>query len=95
MSSFPLGCQASAILRGMRLAVDLDLLPAVLESDAKWVVYAINDNRPYCANIGIIFKDIACFMIEFVISVSFVSRKANRAAHALAKLPLLVDRNFL
>ncbi|KAK2663443.1 hypothetical protein Ddye_002017 [Dipteronia dyeriana] len=44
----------SAILRGMRVAVDIDLIPAVLESDTKWVVYAINDNRPSYADIGII-----------------------------------------
>ncbi|KAK3189532.1 hypothetical protein Dsin_029093 [Dipteronia sinensis] len=35
--------KASAILMGMRVAVDENLNPAVLESDAKWVVEAINN----------------------------------------------------
>ncbi|KAK3212383.1 hypothetical protein Dsin_017089 [Dipteronia sinensis] len=91
----PQAAETSAILRCMCVAVESGLLPAVLESDAKWVVDAINDNCPSSADIGIIFRDILCIVTEFVISVTFVSRKANKAAHALAKLALFADRTFL
>ncbi|KAK3183027.1 hypothetical protein Dsin_030313 [Dipteronia sinensis] len=75
--------------------VDEYLIPAVLESDAKWVVEAINNSRPSYADVGIIFKDIMDVMSEFPISVTYISRRANKAAHALAKLALLADRNCL
>ncbi|KAK2643307.1 hypothetical protein Ddye_025070 [Dipteronia dyeriana] len=70
----PKAGEASATLRGMSVAVDADLILVVLESDAKWVVDAINDNRPSCADIGIILRDIVSIMSEFSTSVSFVPR---------------------
>ena len=88
----PQAAEAFAILRGMCVTVEADLLIAVLESDVKWVVDAIKDISPPCV---IIIRDIVGVMIEFAISVSFISRKANKVAHALSKLALLVDRNFL
>ncbi|KAK3229615.1 hypothetical protein Dsin_001496 [Dipteronia sinensis] len=91
----PQVAEASAILRGMHVAVEADLLPAVLKSDAKWVVEAINDNRPSYADIGIIIKDIVDVMSEYAISVSFISRKANMVAHALAKLAFVDDSSFI
>ncbi|KAK3220103.1 hypothetical protein Dsin_014073 [Dipteronia sinensis] len=92
--SLPHNAEASAILRGLRVAVDSGLFPAELESDAKWVVDMINNRQSSCADIGIICKDIVYVMTQFDISVKFVSRQANRAAHALAKLALVYDRNF-
>ncbi|KAK3190197.1 hypothetical protein Dsin_029758 [Dipteronia sinensis] len=82
----PHNAEASAILRGLRVAVDSGLFLAVLESDANWVVDMINDRRSSCADIGIICRDIVYVMTQFDVSVNFVSRQANRAAHALANL---------
>ncbi|KAK3205805.1 hypothetical protein Dsin_019851 [Dipteronia sinensis] len=75
--------------------VEADLLPTMLESDATGVVEAINHIRPSYADIRIINGDIVGVMSEFSISVSYISRKANKATHALVKLALLTERNFL
>ncbi|TXG67924.1 hypothetical protein EZV62_009199 [Acer yangbiense] len=56
--SSPSVVEAIAIRNGIRLAGDTDLLPAVLESDAKWVVDLINSNDDICADIGSIISEI-------------------------------------
>ncbi|KAK3224903.1 hypothetical protein Dsin_004765 [Dipteronia sinensis] len=64
----PQAAEASAILMGFHVVVEANLLPVVLESDAKWVVESINDIRPSYTDIGIIFTDIVDVMSEFSIS---------------------------
>ncbi|KAK2638130.1 hypothetical protein Ddye_025925 [Dipteronia dyeriana] len=80
--------EAVAILRGLRFVVDAGLLPIVLESDTKWVVDLVNSDNKSNSDIGIIVKDILVLARKFNISVSFVPRYANTAAHLLVKFAL-------
>ncbi|KAK3229592.1 hypothetical protein Dsin_001473 [Dipteronia sinensis] len=93
--SSPLIVEAIAILKGLHFAVDSSLLSAVLESDAKWVVDLINNEGKSDADIGVIVSDIVAVSNSSGISISFVPRTANMAAHSLAKMALLSDVNDL
>ncbi|KAK2650369.1 hypothetical protein Ddye_017858 [Dipteronia dyeriana] len=75
-----------AILRGIRFIIDAELLPAVIESDAKVVVDLVNVGVASSADIGLVVNDILSLLICFPISISFVPRSANSFAHSLAKL---------
>ncbi|KAK0601310.1 hypothetical protein LWI29_023054 [Acer saccharum] len=92
----PQVAEAVAVLRGLRLALESGLYPALLESDALSVVKMINERVIPCADIGIVLHDILvelgnpCF-----ISVSFVPRLANCVAHNLAKLALGSEGEFV
>ena len=84
----PATADAFAILQGLRLAVDGGFLPAVLESDAKGVVELINSGSCIFSDIGVVISDIVALASTSNISIVFIPRKANEAAHALAKLAL-------
>ncbi|KAK2656308.1 hypothetical protein Ddye_009360 [Dipteronia dyeriana] len=80
--------EATTILRGLLFAVDSGLLPAVLESDARWVVDLIDSNETAFADLGVVICDIVSLKKQFDVSISFLSRCANKAAHSLSKLAL-------
>ncbi|KAI9180595.1 hypothetical protein LWI28_006320 [Acer negundo] len=63
--------EATAILRGIRFAVDSGFLPAVVESDVKSVVDIINSGMAPLADIGLVIQDIllllSCFLFLFLL----------------------------
>lgn len=62
-------------------------------SDALKVVHELNGDEDWC--IGNFVKDILEMLKLFVaIKFSFVSRKANRAAHNLAKFSFVHEESF-
>ncbi|KAK3221467.1 hypothetical protein Dsin_008492 [Dipteronia sinensis] len=91
----PLIAEAIAILKGLHFTVDSGLLPAVLESDAKWVVDLINYEGKSDADIGSIVSDIVAVANSYGISISFVPQTVNKAAHSLAKMTLVSVDNDL
>ncbi|KAK0607443.1 hypothetical protein LWI29_015165 [Acer saccharum] len=81
--------EALAIRRGLQLAVETGLVPAMLESDASVVVNAIGSQDRSSSDVGIIIHDISCLLRSPCFnSISFVPRLANKVAHGLAKLAL-------
>ncbi|KAK3194307.1 hypothetical protein Dsin_025617 [Dipteronia sinensis] len=56
--------EATAILRGLRFAIDSGLLPVVLESDAKWVVDLINSDDSNNADIAHSLSKMAVKSVE-------------------------------
>ncbi|KAK3184331.1 hypothetical protein Dsin_031617 [Dipteronia sinensis] len=81
--------EAMAMLRGLNFALDSGLFPCTLESDAKVIVDLINANNVPYSDVGLITGDICNFLITNPgCNVVFASRKANMAAHSLAKLGL-------
>ncbi|KAK2634843.1 hypothetical protein Ddye_029635 [Dipteronia dyeriana] len=90
--------EAMVILRGIRFAVDSGLLPAVVESDAKYVVELINGGVAPLADIGFVVLDILSFNSTFPISISYMFIKANiiahTSAHSLVQLALSFDEDF-
>ncbi|KAK0608384.1 hypothetical protein LWI29_029944 [Acer saccharum] len=84
----PFIAEAVAILTGIRLALQLGLFPALLESDALAVVELISAKVVPASDVGIVINDILNLISSCFVSFSFVPRLANRVAHGLAKLAL-------
>ncbi|KAK3185095.1 hypothetical protein Dsin_032381 [Dipteronia sinensis] len=78
--------QAFAILSGLRFAIEAGLLPCLIESDALAVVNLIRSSSIPFSETGLIIKDIRLMLENSPgCMVVFVPRKANMAAHELAK----------
>ncbi|KAK2646527.1 hypothetical protein Ddye_021722 [Dipteronia dyeriana] len=76
--------EATAILRGFIFTKESGLLPCVMESDAQVVVNMINSKNAPLSDIGIIIRDIICFLnCNSECKVVFAPRQGNMAAHKL------------
>ncbi|KAI9153196.1 hypothetical protein LWI28_007514 [Acer negundo] len=84
----PLVAEASTILGCLRLAIDSGFLLAVLEGDTKSLVDLINNDKLFDADVVTFVSDIVFLASRFNISISFVLRTTNVAAHSLARLAL-------
>ncbi|KAK2645880.1 hypothetical protein Ddye_021075 [Dipteronia dyeriana] len=84
----PVVAEAVVILKGLRLVVDLGLLPDVLENNSKGVVNLINVDSCPMADIGVVISDIRSLLSLVDVPVSFVPRTANKVTHVLAKFAL-------
>ncbi|KAK2659729.1 hypothetical protein Ddye_006262, partial [Dipteronia dyeriana] len=84
--------EAVAILCGIEFAIDLGLMPVVVESDALGVVKLINSCCPNSVEICFVCKDIVS-RIQYgsVTGSHFGPRKANDVTHSLAKMALSID----
>ncbi|KAK2633860.1 hypothetical protein Ddye_028652 [Dipteronia dyeriana] len=92
----PQTTEALATLEGCRLAINRNLMPAVLESDALVVVRAICKRGAIFSKVGIVMDDILLLLNRFDISfVNFVPRLANIVAHGLAKYDLSFEGEAL
>ncbi|KAL5843786.1 hypothetical protein ACOSQ4_009744 [Xanthoceras sorbifolium] len=81
--------EALAILRGLRLAIDMGLSTVCVESDAASVVKQLSSRVSSCSDIGLILDDILSLVVNFAdLSFSSVRRSANIVAHGLAKFAL-------
>ncbi|KAK1587419.1 hypothetical protein Q3G72_012617 [Acer saccharum] len=81
--------EALAILRGLKLAMEIGLVPTVLESDAQAVINAIGSQVVPSSEVGVIIHDIlSVFGRSSFSSINFVPTLANNVAHNLAKLAL-------
>ncbi|KAK2655104.1 hypothetical protein Ddye_008156 [Dipteronia dyeriana] len=87
MANFPPQLsEALALMKGIQFAYDSRLWPQC-ESDALAVVNLVCSNDPIFAEIGIVIQDIKSLLFNCNgNSISFVPRKANMAAHCLAKI---------
>ncbi|KAK3190102.1 hypothetical protein Dsin_029663 [Dipteronia sinensis] len=84
----PQTAEAMALLCGIRGAVAADLVPTIVESDAKVVVNIVNLGVVPSADIGNIIADILYLIHSNPSTVSFIPRIANSVAHSLAKLAI-------
>ncbi|KAL5752149.1 hypothetical protein ACOSP7_022325 [Xanthoceras sorbifolium] len=50
--------EAVAVLKGLQLALDLDLLPSIVETNSLDVVTAINNPSVYLSKVGLVISDI-------------------------------------
>ncbi|KAL5775235.1 hypothetical protein ACOSP7_012792 [Xanthoceras sorbifolium] len=81
--------EALAILRGVRLAIDLGFSVVCVESDAASVVNPLSSRAISCSDIGLVLDDILALVVAFSdVSFSSVRRSANKVAHGLAKFAL-------
>jgi hypothetical protein len=88
--------EALAILRGLRLALEIGLVSASLDSDALAVVNLIANKSTPCSEIGVVIHDnylFFIFLFYFLLrpcfnSINFVPRVSNKVVHSLAKLAL-------
>ncbi|KAK2643243.1 hypothetical protein Ddye_025006 [Dipteronia dyeriana] len=90
--------EAVAMLRGITLAVYIGLVPVIIESDHHNLVRKVVDMDPTDVDIGLVVNDILFYILNRTASlVSYVSRKANKVAHSLAKMALAIteDRFWL
>ncbi|KAK2645061.1 hypothetical protein Ddye_020256 [Dipteronia dyeriana] len=79
--------ESVVVLRGLRFAFKSGIWPCVIESDSQVVVLMVNSGSSPLDEIGLIVDDIADMMNSIPrCRVCFISRKANMAAHYLAKL---------
>ncbi|KAK3211934.1 hypothetical protein Dsin_016640 [Dipteronia sinensis] len=89
VSYSPLMAEALAILWGIRFVRDSGRWPCQIESDSQVVVSLVNSVKVPVADIGLIISDIVKLMDTSPRCVlNFIPRKANMAAHCLAKLGL-------
>ncbi|KAK3229800.1 hypothetical protein Dsin_001681 [Dipteronia sinensis] len=54
----PKAVEAVALLRGIDFAVDVGMVPVVIESDVLGVVNLVNSGKPSSAEIGLVIDDI-------------------------------------
>ncbi|KAK3188397.1 hypothetical protein Dsin_027958 [Dipteronia sinensis] len=85
----PQVAKAIAILKGIQFAMEKDLLPTVIESDAKGVVELINRGVTPCSDVGVITTDILALLATRPISIVYSSRPTNIVAVKLAKIASL------
>ncbi|KAK2658795.1 hypothetical protein Ddye_005328 [Dipteronia dyeriana] len=84
--------EALATFSGLSFAMEVGLLPCMVESDAQIVVRLINDVSIPLPDIGLIFSDIVRFLDYHPgCSVVFAPRGANKAAHCMAKFGVRFD----
>ncbi|KAK2661402.1 hypothetical protein Ddye_007935 [Dipteronia dyeriana] len=92
----PQTIEAAAILRGLDLAVEVGLYPAIVESDALTVVNLINYKSSPLTEIGLVILDIIHLLDSFsFVYFCHVSRVANTVAHSLAKVTLPLNFEFV
>jgi ribonuclease HI len=85
--------EATAVWTGMKLAVQLNLKPAIVESDNAGVVKALNGIAPHLGTNWHVYRNILKLRREFPECVfSKVNRLGNGVAHELASLAK-VSRN--
>ncbi|KAL5753363.1 hypothetical protein ACOSQ2_023870 [Xanthoceras sorbifolium] len=83
--------EATAILRGIQLALDAGLHPFVVESDNLNVVNLILAKEPPRSEIGLVISDILNLLVSVdFISISYVPRTVNSVTHDLAKFTLSI-----
>ena len=88
--------EAMAMLKGIWLAASSGLVPASLESDALGIVEMVTAKDSPPADVGVVINDILCLLQLVNVSfISFVPRIANSVAHALAKLALQHEGEFI
>ena len=81
--------EALGILRGLFLARETGLFPAILESDALSIVDLIASPSAVDSDVGVLIHDIRSVLAySNFFSVAFSSRLTNKVAHGLAKLAL-------
>ncbi|KAK3212651.1 hypothetical protein Dsin_017357 [Dipteronia sinensis] len=86
--------EAVAVLRGIKLEFDTDLVPFVAEIDALGVVNRVNSGDPIASDIGMVEDEIVnCFRISPRGSVTHVPRNANFVAHTLSKHVLSMEED--
>ncbi|KAK3188892.1 hypothetical protein Dsin_028453 [Dipteronia sinensis] len=94
VSFSPQVAEVVTILRGIDLAMDTCLVPAIVESDALGVVNLINSGHSVSAEVGMVVDDIIHRIRTSTITlVGFVPRKTNFVAHYLAKIALTVSED--
>ncbi|KAL5825608.1 hypothetical protein ACOSQ3_021671 [Xanthoceras sorbifolium] len=82
----PILAEATAVLHGIRLAIDTGFSPLLVESDALGVINVLRTGSIPCSDLGLIISDIFQFCrCSIVFSCSFIPRIANRVADSLAK----------
>ncbi|KAK2646180.1 hypothetical protein Ddye_021375 [Dipteronia dyeriana] len=84
----PQTAKAVALLCGIRLAMEANFVPVVVESDTKVVVDMVKMGVGPAADFGNIIGDILYLIVGKPIYISFVPRVANAVAHGLAKVAL-------
>ncbi|KAK3230042.1 hypothetical protein Dsin_001923 [Dipteronia sinensis] len=88
----PLIAEATAILRGVQLALEAGFWHCIIESNAQVIVNLINSQSSVSSDVGLIVTDILNLIVNFrECIISFVRRNANKAAHCLAKLGVMSD----
>ncbi|KAL5822912.1 hypothetical protein ACOSQ3_020836 [Xanthoceras sorbifolium] len=94
----PILAEATAVLHGIRLAIDSGFSPMLVESDALGVINVLKEGVIPCSNLDLIVSDIfqLCFCSS-VLSFSFMPRYANKVTDALAKVEVqfFFDENFV
>ncbi|KAK3225999.1 hypothetical protein Dsin_005861 [Dipteronia sinensis] len=86
--------EALAILCGIEFAIDIGQVPIEIQSDAFGVVKFVNEKVTPLADTRIILSDIQELLcIVPIVSVSYVSRKADMVAHCLVKIALTISEN--
>ncbi|KAK2635003.1 hypothetical protein Ddye_029795 [Dipteronia dyeriana] len=81
--------EALAILKGIRLASSMGLVPAIVESEALTMVDAIRSQVAPCIDVGVIIHDIFKEVPVYGISkIGFVPLLVNMVAQGLARLAL-------
>ncbi|KAL5758057.1 hypothetical protein ACOSP7_020668 [Xanthoceras sorbifolium] len=84
--------EAVAVLKGLQLALELDLLPVIVETDFLDVVTTINNPSVYFSEVGLVISDIVDLLGRCPRSkVLYVPRLANIVAHTLARFALEID----
>ncbi|KAL5762184.1 hypothetical protein ACOSP7_018448 [Xanthoceras sorbifolium] len=78
--------EAKALLAGAQMAVDRDLLPLQIESDALNVVNLCKAGDLIRSDLGIIIQDIIDVCCDYdIVSISYVPRNCNMVAHTISK----------
>ncbi|KAK3212816.1 hypothetical protein Dsin_017522 [Dipteronia sinensis] len=86
--------EAVAILHGIVFAKDMELLPAVVGSDALGVVNLINTSSAISADVGVVLSDILNIISTGGIElVQYVPRRAYMVAHSIAIMALSISQD--
>ncbi|KAL5756241.1 hypothetical protein ACOSQ2_020987 [Xanthoceras sorbifolium] len=84
--------EAVAVLKGLQLALELDLLPVIVETDFLDVATTINNPSVYFSEVGLVISDIVDLLGRCPRSkVLYVPRSANIVVHTLARFALEID----
>src|ERR1044072_111734 len=81
--------EATAMKRGLKLALEKGYRELIVESDCLKVVNAINTASPLLSYLELLIQEIVILSHAFSnISFNHVFREANKVAHNLAKVPI-------
>ena len=69
--------EAAAMLRGIKFAIDTELLPAVIESDVKSVVDLVRFGTIPYADVGVVIVDILSLLNCFVFLLLFLGKQTR------------------